>query len=25
MTLNDPVLNRRLSHSYIVVELEVAQ
>lgn len=25
MTLNDPVLNRRLSHSYSVIELEVAQ
>ncbi|WP_280338251.1 DUF2848 domain-containing protein [Salinicola acroporae] len=25
MTLTDPVLNRRLSHSYTVIELEVAQ
>ncbi|MCK0767569.1 DUF2848 domain-containing protein [Chromohalobacter canadensis] len=25
MTLNDPVLNRRLSHVYSVIELEVAQ
>ncbi|WP_110640635.1 DUF2848 domain-containing protein [Salinicola sp. CPA57] len=25
MTLNDPVLNRRLSHAYTVIELEVAQ